>query len=72
MLESFSVALDRADRVRAVAEMERIFTDQLPAIPHWFSPNVTAHVAALKGPVARQDPQTTGGTLRVHEWEWRS
>jgi hypothetical protein len=29
-------------------------------------------VATLKGPVARIDPQTTSGTLRVHEWEWRS
>jgi peptide/nickel transport system substrate-binding protein len=71
-LETFSTSLAQADRVRAIAEMERIFTEELPALPHWFSPNVTAHVATLKGPVARISPTTTGGTLRVHEWEWRS
>jgi len=70
-LEAFSVSLERSERIRHIAEMERIFTDELPAIPHWFSPNVTAHVASLKGPVARINPMTTGGTLKIHEWEWR-
>jgi peptide/nickel transport system substrate-binding protein len=71
-VEAYSSALDRTDRIRNAAELERIFTEELPSIPHWFSPNVTAHVATLKGPVARVMPETTAGTLRVHEWEWRS
>ncbi len=72
LVEAYSSSLDRAVRIRNAAELERIFTEELPAIPHWFSPNVTAHVATLKGPVARVMPETTSGTLRVHEWEWRS
>jgi len=70
--EAFTRALDPSERVRHIAEMERTFTAELPGIPHWFNPSVTAHVGALKGPVARQTPDAGSGILRVHEWEWRS
>jgi peptide/nickel transport system substrate-binding protein len=70
--EAFSRALDPNERIRQIAEMEQLFTQELPGIPHWFNPSVTAHVGALKGPVARLTPDVPSGILRVHEWEWRS
>ena len=53
---AFSGTLDRREQIRQTAEMERLFTENLPAIPHWFNPSVTAYVGSLKGPVARQTP----------------
>lgn len=70
--DALNGSLERAARVRNIAEMERIFTQDLPAIPDWFNPKVTAHVAALKGTVAPQVPDITLSILRIHEWEWRS
>ena len=41
------------------------------ALPLYYNVRVVPHVAALKGPVARQVPDATRGILRIHEWEWR-
>jgi peptide/nickel transport system substrate-binding protein len=68
---AFSAALDRNERIRHNAEIERMWTSELPGIPHWFNPSITAHVAALQGPVARQTPDSGSGILRIHEWQWR-
>ena len=70
--DAYSRALDPSERIRQIAEIEQLFTQELPGIPHWFNPSVTAHVAGLKGPVARQTPDAAQGILRIHEWEWRS
>lgn len=70
--DAYSRALDASERIRHIAEIEQLFTQELPGIPHWFNPSVTAHVAALKGPVSRQTPDAPQGILRVHEWEWQS
>jgi len=70
--DAYSRALDQSERIRHIAEIEQMFTQELPGIPHWFNPSVTAHVAALKGPVSRQTPDAPQGILRVHEWEWRA
>jgi peptide/nickel transport system substrate-binding protein len=70
--DAFSRALDVNERHRKTAELERIFTANLPAIPHWYNPSVTASVASLKGPVARQTPDSPTAILHIHEWEWIS
>jgi len=68
--DAFSRALDVNERHRLNAELERIFTENLPAIPHWYNPSVTANVASLKGPVARQTPDSPTAIHKIHEWEW--
>jgi len=70
--ELYNRALERPEQIRQIVEMNRAVNEELPVIPHWFNPSVTAHVSALKGPVARQTPDTTTGIMRIHEWEWRS
>jgi hypothetical protein len=52
--------------------MERVFSENVGAIPHFYGVSVTAHVAALTGPVRTANPDGGGGMLKVHEWEWRS
>jgi len=54
------------------AELERIFTTDLPAIPHWFNPSVTAYTSNLKGPVARQTPDSMTAIHKIWDWEWVS
>ncbi len=60
------------DRVRRIADMERILSEQVPIIPHFFDVQVNPHVAALQGPVARQTPASGGPFLYAYRWEWRS
>jgi len=68
----YSKTLDPTERIRHAAEMDRIFSLELPAIPHWLNPNITAHTSAIKGPVPRYTPDAAQGVPRVWEWEWRS
>jgi len=64
--------LDPAERIRRLGEAERILTSELPAIPAWYEPGVTAHLRALKGPVARQTPDVGPAFMKPHLWEWIS
>jgi peptide/nickel transport system substrate-binding protein len=66
----FTNTLDRSQRIDLIGQMEKVFTEQVPAIAHYFQPNVTAHVAALKGPVAAQTPDAGGGRLYIYKWRW--
>ena len=70
--DAFSRTLDRREQIRQTVEMERLFTENLPAIPHWFNPSVTAYVGNLRGPVARQTPDSPTAIFHIHQWEWRS
>jgi hypothetical protein len=56
--------------------MNRILSEQLPAIHTHFSSQNMAHVAALRGPETGQanagvfSPETPPH-WNIHEWEWR-
>jgi peptide/nickel transport system substrate-binding protein len=50
LVEAFNTALEPAERTRQIAEMARIFTEDLPEIPLYFDPGVMAYVAGLEGP----------------------
>lgn len=69
LTDAFDTAVDRSERGRLVAEMVRVFTDQVGAISLYFNPGILAHVAALKGPEAAS-PEAQR-TWNVHQWEWR-
>ena len=64
-------SLRPAERVRSIAELNRMLTEELPWIPYWYQPIVTAHVAAVQGPIARQTPDSPSGIHRIHQWTWR-
>jgi peptide/nickel transport system substrate-binding protein len=70
--QTYAMTIDPAERVQQVVQLERIFTDDVPAVPHFFTPAATAHVAALEGPVAAQTPDAGRGMHRMWDWKWRS
>jgi peptide/nickel transport system substrate-binding protein len=72
LFEAYTSTLAEAERIGHVAQMERLVTDEVPVIPHFFGAEANALVAGLQGPVARQTPNTSGTFLHAHVWEWRS
>jgi len=65
--------LDASERVRQVAQLERLMNEDAAVVPLMYSPYVVPHVAALKGPVAMQVPRSPNNSfLNLHLWEWRS
>lgn len=67
--DAYNSTLNAAERIQQIVEMEQILSAEVVFIPHYFTPAITAHVGALRGPVLRTDP---GGSwaLNVHNWEW--
>ncbi len=68
---AFSSTLDRAQRVQQIARLEQIFTEEVAAIPHFYSTTVTAFASDLVGPVATTTPDGGRGILKSWEWDWR-
>ena len=65
--DAFNSSLDRSQRDRQVIEMMKVATDQVPVLFNFHNPNITGHLAALKGPV-----MGTPDSLmfwNVYEWE---
>src|SRR5438309_6278144 len=60
---SYTQTLDPSDRMRSVAEMHHLVSDQLPVIPYWLRPVITANAKSLKGPVARLTADVQYATL---------
>jgi peptide/nickel transport system substrate-binding protein len=66
---AFRDAIAQTERVRYIAEMARVFTTDLPAIPLLYDMRVYAYVAALRGPqIAAQE---TSISWNFHEWEFQ-
>jgi peptide/nickel transport system substrate-binding protein len=70
--ELYSVTLDQSERIRQIAQMERIFTEDVGSIPYLFTIVVTGFTSNLHGPVVRKTPESGIGPQRVHTWEWLS
>jgi peptide/nickel transport system substrate-binding protein len=70
--EEYSTTLDRTERIRHIAEMERVLTEEMPVIPLMYNAETNAAVGSLDGPIARHTPNTSGAFLNVHQWQWRS
>jgi peptide/nickel transport system substrate-binding protein len=68
--QAFNTTLDRSERVRQIVELERVLSDQVPIVPHYFTPQVMAHVATLKGPVERELPDAGLESFNIWQWEW--
>lgn len=65
--ESFADAVAAADRIRFIAQMARVMTENLPGIPISFSLGVDAHVTALQG--AQQVANESLFAWNIHQWE---
>lgn len=68
--EAYLVTLDPAQRIGHLAQMEKAFTEQLPALMLYYQDTPTVRLAALKGPQPLTHPGAGGGILRIHEWTW--
>jgi peptide/nickel transport system substrate-binding protein len=68
--ERFSVTLARGERTPLLAQMARIFSEDVAVISLYFNVTSTAFAATLKGPKV----SVPEGTMAwdVHEWEWIS
>ncbi len=66
---AFSDAVAPAQRIRHIADMARVFTEDLPAIPLLFDLATFAHTASLRGPAPAV--AETPLAWNIHEWELR-
>ena len=69
-IDAYATALDRDERIRNLAQMERIAMDEMPAIPTYYTAAVIAHTAALKGVVRNLLPEA-GKERKIWAWEWQ-
>lgn len=69
--EAYSTALERSERVQRIAELQRILTEEVVIVPHFYQLQITPHVAALQGPRARLVPDAGTEVFNIHEWTWR-
>jgi peptide/nickel transport system substrate-binding protein len=69
LADAFKRTLDQQQRVQQIAQMVRIFTEDVPNISMYFSPTPVAHVAALTGP-QNVDPAAETA-WNIHQWEFR-
>lgn len=72
LFDAYNVTLDRSERVQQLAQMERLLSEDVGSIPHYFTVVVTAHSGNLKGPVARTTPEAPTAIYKVWTWEWLS
>jgi peptide/nickel transport system substrate-binding protein len=67
--EAFNTRLDRAERIQQIAQMERLLSEDVGAIPLFYTPRMIAHVPGLRGPVARTSRDAME-LVHVDQWEW--
>ncbi len=70
LYDQYLTILDDKQRISTLAQLEKVFTEDVPAIMQYFQNTATARVAALKGPKNTAAPGVGGGVLRIHEWTW--
>ncbi|HZT07496.1 MAG TPA: ABC transporter substrate-binding protein [Chloroflexota bacterium] len=69
--DAYNTLLDRSARVEQIAEMERLVSADVAAIPLLYTPRMIAHVANLRGPTARTSRDAME-LVHVEQWEWAS
>jgi peptide/nickel transport system substrate-binding protein len=70
LFQAFTQSLDRKERDRLAVQMLRVLSEELPGSMLYSSPNITAHVAALRGPEAEpSDLNGLGPFWNIQEWD---
>ena len=67
LADAFAMTLDRGERNRQVAEMVRIFTDDVAAISLFFRVQPWVYVSAVKG-VDREVAPEAAAAWNIHQW----
>jgi peptide/nickel transport system substrate-binding protein len=67
---AYSVTLDRAERVRQMADMTKLVNEELPGWPIYWDFNVMAFPTSLRGPELGL-ANTSTEFWSIHEWEVR-
>lgn len=71
LYEQYLTTLDPRERISILAQLEKVFTEDVPAIMQYFQNTATARVGQLKGPRNTPAPGVGGGGVsRIHEWYW--
>jgi len=68
LVDSLGTTLDRQQRAQLLAQMGKIFTDDLPSIPVFFQPQPWVFVNELKG--LRVAASETNMSWNMREWEF--
>ena len=63
----FLSTVEQPERVRLIAQMVKIMSEDLPSIPLMYELAAYAHVAAVRGPSVEADEAVVG--WNIHEWE---
>lgn len=76
LYQAFISTLDQTERTRQFVQLERTFSEQLPAFVTHFQINTTVVASTLRGPrgETKNIGDLTPSTFRyfnIHEWEWR-
>jgi len=66
LFDAYNSTLDRTERGRAIVEMMKVVTDQLPVMFNFHNPNVHAWLSTLKGP-AMGTPDRLN-LWNIYEW----
>ncbi len=69
--DAYNTTLARPERIQQLARMEQLFTEDLPAIPHYYTLQVAARAPELAGPVMRTTREAVE-VVHLHKWELRS
>ena len=69
LVELFNVTLDQNERAQQRAQMAKLISDDVPAIPLIYNPNMHAYLAAVKNVVPVQMATTGRMTWNIERWE---
>jgi ABC-type transport system substrate-binding protein len=69
LAEAYAVTLDRSERAQQVAEMVRLFTDDVAAASLFFRVQPWVYTSAVKG-VDREVAPEAFAAWRIHEWSY--
>jgi peptide/nickel transport system substrate-binding protein len=69
--DAFETTLDRSERIQLIAQMERLASEDLPAILLYYNPRCIAYVRGLMGVVRNLTPGA-GQERLAWLWEWQS
>ena len=69
--DAYNTTLARPERIQRIADLARILSEEVPVIPHFYQIQITPHVTALKGPMARVVPDAAPEVFNIYEWTWR-
>jgi peptide/nickel transport system substrate-binding protein len=70
--QALNGTLEQSERTRQMVELERLFNEDVGAIPLYFGLVITGHAGNLKGPVARMTPDAPNAIQNSWLWEWTS